>query len=92
MTGYLQASAVLPEGSLDLQLLLNGGVSQLGPVPLHLCCSAEGALQPPGLVLHLLQLTLQAVKLWLTLHSQGVVVSYGKWYESWAGDESWQVV
>ena len=61
---------MLSEGSLDLQLLLDGSIGQLGSMALHLCCCAEGALQPPRLVLHLLQLTLQTVKLWLTLHPE----------------------
>ena len=64
---YLQASAVLSEGSLDLQLLLNCSVSQLGAVALHLSSCPEGALKPPRLVFHILQLALQPVKLWLTL-------------------------
>ena len=60
---------MLTEGSLHLQLFLNGGISQLRPVPFHLCSSPEGALQPPWLVLDLLKLTLQSVKFRFPLHS-----------------------
>ena len=64
---------MLSESSLDLKLLFNGCISQLGAVALHLCSSAEGALQAPGLVLHLLKLALQPVKLWLALQCQHAV-------------------
>lgn len=58
---------MFPEGGLHLQLLLDGSISQLSAVALHLCRCTKGALQAPGLVLHFLKLTLQSVKLWLTL-------------------------
>ncbi len=64
----LQARPVLPERGLHLQLLLNGRVRQLRPVPLHLGRAAEGALQTARLALHLLQLALETVKLRLALH------------------------
>ena len=65
---YLQASPVLTEGSLYLQLFLYSCISQLGSMPFHLCSSPEGAFQSPWLVLHLLQFTLQAVKFRFSLH------------------------
>ena len=58
---------MLSEGSLDLKLLFNGCISKLRSLPLHLCCCTECALQPPRLVLHILQLPLEPIKLWLTL-------------------------
>ncbi len=64
---YLEACAVLTESCLHLQLLLNGSIGQLCPLPFHLCGSPEGALQPSGLILHILQFPLEPIKLWLTL-------------------------
>ena len=63
----LQPRAVLAEGRLHLQLLLDGRVGQLRPVALHLRGRAERSLQPPRRVLHLLQLALQPLKLRLAL-------------------------
>ena len=64
---HLQARAVLAEGGLHLQLLLNGRVRQLRAVALHLGGRPEGALQPARRVFHVLQLPLQPLELRLTL-------------------------
>ena len=68
LSTYLQVRPMLSEGCLDLQLLLDGGIRQLCTVALHLCSGAECTLQPAGLVLHILQVALQAVEAGLSLH------------------------
>lgn len=67
MTAHLQAGAVLAEGRLHLQLLLDRSVGGGGTVALHLSGTAKGALQPPRRVFYVLQLPLEAVKLRLAL-------------------------
>ena len=64
---YLQARAVLAEGSLHLQLLFYGSICHLGAVALHLCCCTEGTFHPPRRILHILQLALQPLELRLPL-------------------------
>ncbi len=66
---YLEARAVLAEGGLHLQLLLNGRVRQLRAMALHLGGRPEGALQPARRVLHVLQLPLQPLELRLALRT-----------------------